>query len=145
MKLYVVAAIAIVNVSCAMFGGQGNTTCSAGMLSDNGYPCWVNRTPDKGIVVSMAEAVDPNKTREMLFNKALVEIAAAEYGVNVSEDSIVKKSTKVNGSNVSQQSQVITLATVNTANGSVKVKAKIEDLWKHPTSRKLYMWVVPVK
>ena len=94
----------------------------------------------------MAEALDPNKTREMLFKKALVEIAAGESGVEVSEDSIVKKSTQIHGNDdVSQQAQVITLATVKTANGSVNVKAKIEDLWKHPTSRKLYMWVVPVK
>jgi len=123
-----------------MGGGAGK--CVAGKIASNGYPCWINQKPAKGIVVSMSEHVDPNKTREVLFKKALLEIAASQTGVSVSEDSIVKKRTNVSGNdNVSQQVKVVTLATVKTANGSVNVKAKVEDEWKHPSSRKLYLWV----
>lgn len=123
-----------------------SSACVAGKIDSNGYPCWVNRKPNQGIVISMSEHVDPNKTRDVLFKKALLEISAAQTGVEVSEDSIVKKQTTITGSdNVSQQAQVVTLATVKTANGSVNVKAKIEDEWKHPSSRKLYLWVLPVQ
>ena len=92
----------------------------------------------------MSQHVDPNKTREALFKKAQLEIAAAQTGVDISEDSIVKKRTTVTGSDdVSQQMKVVTLASVKSANGSAHVKAKIEDEWKHPSSRKLYLWVIP--
>ena len=37
MKLYVVAAIALVNVACASVGGR-DAECKAGVISDNGYP-----------------------------------------------------------------------------------------------------------
>ncbi|HFE38526.1 MAG TPA: hypothetical protein ENK06_08965 [Gammaproteobacteria bacterium] len=93
----------------------------------------------------MSQHVDPNKTREVLFKKALIELAAIS-GVEVSEDSIVKKKTTVTGNdNVSARAQVVSLATVKTAKGSVTVKAKVRDEWTNPTSRKLYLWVVPVK
>ena len=129
---------------CATNAGLGGK-CNPGQIGSNGYPCWINTTPSRGVVVSMSQHVDPNKTRDVLFKKALVEIAAAETGVDVSEDSIVKKETRVTGNdNVSQQVKVVTLATVKTANGGVTVKAKIEDEWKHPSTRKLYLWVVPV-
>ena len=92
----------------------------------------------------MHEHIDPNKTREVLFNKALVELAASIHGVEVSEDTIVKKSTRVEqNDHVTSNAQVISLATVTSANGSVTLKAKIKDEWKNPTSRKLYLWVVP--
>ena len=128
---------------CASMGGSSGS-CIAGKIDDNGVPCWVNQKPKRGIVVSMSEHVDPNKTRETLFKKAQIEIAAGQTGVNISEDSIVKKRTTVTGSdNVSQQVKVVNLASVKSAGGSALVKAKIEDEWKHPSSRKLYLWVVP--
>lgn len=145
MKLIILIFSVLLATGCASLGGTTND-CTAGKINGNGYPCWVNHKPSKGIVVNMSEHLDPNKTREILFKKALLEIAAGQSGVEVSEDSIVKKQTKVTGSdNVSQQAKVVTLATVKTANGSVNVKARVEDEWKHPSSRKLYLWVVPVK
>lgn len=130
---------------CASLGLSGGA-CTAGKIDSNNYPCWVNRTPEKGVVISMSQHIDPNKTREILFKKALLEIAAAQSGLEISEDSIVTKETRVEGNdNVTQRAQVTTLAVINTANGSVTVKAKIEDQWKHPTSHKLYMWVVPTE
>lgn len=143
MKYAPLAFLLLSLSGCASLGlSQG--TCTAGKIDKNNYPCWVNRTPAQGVVVSMSQHIDPNKTREILFKKALLEIAAAQSGLEVSEDSIVTKETRVEGNdNVSQRAQVTTLAVINTANGSVNVKARIEDQWKHPTSQKLYMWVVP--
>jgi len=144
MKFIAILLISLLIISCAIVGGSNNS-CTAGQIDSNSYPCWVNKKPSKGIVVSMSEHVDPNKTRQVLFKKALLEIAAAQTGMVVSEDSIVKKQTRVSGNdNVSQQVKVVTLASVKTANGSVAVKARVEDEWKHPSSRKLYLWVVPV-
>lgn len=143
IKLILFSLFVTLLSSCVSVGGS-NRGCVAGKIDDNGLPCWVNRKPDKGIVVSMSEHVDPNKTREVLFKKAQLEIAAAQNGVNISEDAIVKKRTTVTGSdNVSQQMKVVTLASVKSANESVLVKAEIKDEWKHPSSRKLYLWVVP--
>ena len=137
--------VALFATGCASLGG-GNSPCLAGVIDSNGYPCWVNQKPSKGVVVSMSEHVDPNKTREALFKKAQIEIAAGQAGVQISEDSIVKKQTTVTGNDdVSERIKVVTLASVKTANGSTNVKAKIEDEWKHPSSRKLFLWVVPVK
>lgn len=143
MRFIVVTFVVVLMAGCVSMGGS-NSNCKAGKMDDNGYPCWVNQKPNKGIVVSMPQHVDPNKTREALFKKAQVEIAAGQTGVVISEDSIVKKRTTVTGSDdVSQQVKVVTLASVKSANGSALVKAKIEDEWKHPSSRKLYLWVVP--
>lgn len=128
--------------ACATIGSKD---CQPGLMTDNGYPCWVNKMPDQGVVVSMAEHVDSNKTRDILFKKALIELAASQNGMLISENSIVKKSIRVSGNdNVSQQVQVITLATVKTTNESITVKAKIKAEWKHPSSRKTYLWVVTV-
>lgn len=92
----------------------------------------------------MSEHLDPAKTRDLLFKKALIELAANIQGVDVSENVIVKKQTTVlTGDNVKDQAQVISLATVKTTNGSVGIKARIRGEWKNPTSRKLYLWVVP--
>jgi len=144
MKHVVFILIILLVTGCASLGSSSNR-CIAGKLDENGVPCWVNKKPIAGIVISMSEHVDPNKTREVLFKKALLELAAARTGVEISEDSIVKKETHVNGNdNVSQQVKVVTLATVKTANGSVTVKANVEDEWKHPLSRKLYLWVMPI-
>ena len=145
MKFFILVVIAVLQSACAIVPGYSGSRCDVGVMGDNGFPCWVNRKPAKGIVVSMSEHLDPNKTRDILFKKALLEIAAMTEGVTVSEDSIVKKQTRVSsGDRVSQQAMVVTLATVNTANGSVTVKAKVMDEWKHPMTRKLYLWVVPV-
>jgi len=144
MKLFFLVVFTLFLGGCATTGSSPGD-CAVGKINGNGYPCWINHKPEKGIVVSMSQHIDPNKTREVLFKKALLEIAAGQSGVEISEDSIVKKQTRVTGSdNVSQQAKVVTLATIKTANGSVNVKAKVEDEWKHPTSRKLYLWVVPV-
>jgi len=142
MKYFLLLVATIVISGCAsIFSGGG---CDKGDVDGDGVPCWVYHSPDDGVVVNMSEHIDPNKTREVLFKKALLEIAAAKTGVSVSEDSIVKKQTNVTGSdNVSQQVKVVTLATVKTQNGSVNVKAKIKDEWKHPSSRKLFLWVIP--
>ncbi|MDH3325282.1 MAG: hypothetical protein OEM38_01030 [Gammaproteobacteria bacterium] len=144
MKVIASIFLVVFVSGCASMGG-GSKSCVSGARDGNGYPCWISQRPGLGIVVSMSEHVDPNKTRDVLFKKALLELAAAQTGLEVSEDSIVKKRTTVTGNdNVSQQTKVVTLASVKTANGSVTVKAKIKDEWKHPSSRKLYLWVVPV-
>lgn len=145
MKFFILVVIAVLQSACVIVPGYSGSPCDVGVMDDNGFPCWVNKKPAKGIVVSMSEHLDPGKTRDILFKKALLEIAAMTKGVTVSEDSIVKKQTRVSrNDSVSQQAMVVTLATVNTANGSVTVKAKVMDEWKHPMSRKLYLWVVPV-
>ena len=144
MKFISLFFIFLFIAGCASMGGYNNG-CAAGNIDRNGFPCWVNKKPNRGVVVSMAEHVDPNKTREVLFKKAQLEIAAKRAGVEISEDSIVKKNTKVTGNdNVSQQVKVVTLASVKTAKGSTTVKASVEDEWKHPSSKKVYLWVVPV-
>ncbi len=129
-------------MSCATTSGRH---CAPGEIDVNGAPCWVNTHPAEGVVLSMSEHVDPNKTREVLFRKALLELAAGISGLDVSEDSIVKKTTTVTaGDNVTEKAQVISLATVKTTQGFVTVKAKVQGEWKNPSSRKLYLWVVAV-
>lgn len=143
MKILLAGMLTITLTACASTGGLKSSKCSPNVFDDNGYPCWVNNKPEDGIVLSMAEHVDPNKTREVLFKKALIELAAGKSGVDVSEDAIVKKQTLVTGDdNVKQKAQVVSLATVKTANGSVTVKAKIHDSWKDPQTSKVYMWVI---
>ena len=146
MKFFVSIVLSVCLLSsCASSSGWSRGSCSVGKFDANGQPCWVNNKPTDGVVLSMSQHVDPNKTREVLFKKALIELAAIS-GVEVSEDSIVKKKTTVTGNdNVSARAQVVSLATVKTAKGSVTVKAKVRDEWTNPTSRKLYLWVVPVK
>ncbi len=142
MKIIIYLFVLLLLMNCASISNM-NGSCTAGKTDNNGQPCWVNKKPSKGVVVSMAEHVDPNKTREILFKKAQIEIAASQTGVVVSEDAIVKKRTTVTGSdNVLQQVRVVTLASVKSAKGGSLVKAKIEDEWRHPSSRKLYLWVI---
>lgn len=129
-------------VSCAL---TPISPCEKNTVNANGVPCWVNHKPENGVVLSMHGHVDPSKTRHILFNKALVELAANIQGVDVSEDTIVKKHTKVEQNDyVTSNAQVISLATVTLRNGGVSLKAKVKAEWKNPTSRKLYLWVVPV-
>lgn len=145
MKCSASLLIIFLVTSCATTNGFDSSNCGPNIFDRNGYPCWINKSPNEGIVINMAEHADRNKTREFLFKKALLEIAAAKGGVDISEDAIVKKRTQVTGSdNVRQSAQVVSLATVKTANGSVTVKAKINDYWQDPQTRRAYMWVIPV-
>jgi len=122
------------------------SACSSQPVTDNEYcgdrPCWVVHTPRQGVVVSMSEHVDSAKTREVLFNKALVELAAASEGFNVSQDSLVKKTVISSNGESQQQAQVISLANVNTGGGELRVRAKIRDQWREPGTGKLYLWVI---
>lgn len=146
MRLYITILCSTLLIACASNGGETANNCVAGKFDRNSLPCWVNKKPARGVVLNMPEHVDPSKTHEVLFKKALLELAAAKGGVEISEDSIVKKRVEEQNSIlVEQRSKVITLATVKTVNGSITIKARIEDEWKHPTTRKLYLWVVSVK
>jgi len=116
--------------------------CDVNVIDDNGLPCWVNKTPEKGIVVDMAKHIIPAKTRETLFQKAVVELAATQGGLGVSQDAVVSKVVRVHNDNISGHSSVTSLATVTTANESIVVKAKVKDSWTNLITQKVYMWVV---
>lgn len=135
MRLVLVFSLIVLVSSCGGMQKKQSDLCGD-------RPCWVVNSPKEGIVVSMADHVDPNKTREVLFNKALVELAAESEGFNVSQDSIVKKNVVNRNGNMSETAQVVTLANVNTGGGETRIQAKIKGQWKDPYTRKLYLWVV---
>jgi len=116
--------------------------CDVNVMGVNDKPCWVNKTPETGIVVHMSKHIRPEKTREILFKKAVVELTAMKGGLSVSEDAVVSKVVKVHNDNVSGHSSVTSFAVVSSANESTVVKAKIKDLWLDIATQKMYMWVV---
>lgn len=116
--------------------------CDANVIAANGRPCWVNKTPQKGIVVNMSQHIRPEETRGELFKKAVVELAVTQDGLSVSQDAVVNKVTQVHNDNVRGHSSVTSVAVLTTTNESVVVKAKIKDSWLDVATQKLYMWVV---
>ncbi len=145
MKIHYCLLIFIVISACSTVSKMGTKHCDTAIIDVNGFPCWVNQTPQQGVVMSMSQHIDPSKTREILFKKALLEIAAGKGGLSITEDSIVKKRVEVHGSrHVSQKAEVISLASVKTARGDITVKAKVKDEWTHPNSKKMYLWVISV-
>ena len=111
-------------------------------MGANGRPCWVNITPKTGIVVNMSQHIKPEKTREILFKKAVVELAAMQEGLSVSEDAVVNKVVEVHDGAVSGHSSVVSYTVVRSANESTLVKAKIKDSWLNIATQKMYMWVI---
>ncbi|BCG64025.1 MAG: hypothetical protein methR_P1790 [Methyloprofundus sp.] len=127
--------------SCATTKPQ-QVDCNANVMDKNGRPCWVNKTPPEGVVVQMAKHIKPEKTRALLFNRAVVELAAANGGLDVSQDAVVSKVVSVKNDDVSGHSSVTSFATVTSANESIEVRAKVRDLWNDLITQKIYMWVV---
>ncbi len=127
--------------SCATTKPQP-VACVANVMDANGRPCWVNKTPQEGVVVQMAKHIKPEKTRALLFNRAVVELAATHGGLDVSQDAVVSKVVMVHNDNVSGNSSVTSFATVTSANESIEVKAKVRDAWNDLITQKMYMWVV---
>lgn len=127
--------------SCAVTKTQ-QPDCNANVIDANGKPCWVNKTPEKGIVVNMSQHIRPEETRGELFKKAVVELAVTQDGLSVSQDAVVNKVTQVHNDNVRGHSSVTSITMLTTANESVVVKAKIKDSWLDIATQKLYMWVV---
>jgi hypothetical protein len=135
-RYFILTLLSLLTFGCATTSPQNQTQCQ------DGVPCWVTQHPNEGVVVSMAQHIDPAKTREVLFNKAIVELAARSEGMNVSQDSIISKRVHSVNGNVDERSQVSTLSAVNTGGNEVNVKAKIKAHWKDPMTHKLYLWVI---
>lgn len=127
--------------SCALIETE-EPECDRNVIAKNGKPCWVNKTPQTGIVVNMSQHIKPEKTREILFKKAVVELAALQEGLSISEDAVVNKVVRVKNDAVSGHSSVTSFTVVRSANESTLVKAKIKDSWLDIATQKLYMWVI---
>lgn len=106
-----------------------------------GRPCWVVEPPDRGLVVSSPFYIRRHETRQHLFDQALAELSRVVNGGSVTTNTIVRKDTKVINSSVSSRGQVVTLATVNTPQGAVDIKAKILDEWSDTMGQVMYLWV----
>jgi hypothetical protein len=97
--------------------------------------------PDRGLVVSSPFYIRRHETRQHLFDQALAELSRVVNGGSVTTNTIVRKDTKVINSSVSSRGQVVTLATVNTPQGAVDIKAKILDEWSDTMGQVMYLWV----
>jgi len=128
--------------SCASTVSKKQDACNINVQGIDGQPCWVNITPKQGIVVSMARNIRPEKTRKVLFQKAVVELSAMKGGLGVSQDTVVKKVVQVHNDNMSNKSSVISFAIVTSANEKDYVKAKVKASWVDRRTDKMYMWVV---
>jgi len=137
-----VIVVGILLSSCVSTVPKKQDTCDINVLGVDGRPCWVNIIPKQGIVVNMARNIRPEKTREALFQKAVVELSAMKGGLGVSQDTVVNKVVQVHNSNVSNKSSVISLATVTSANEKDYIKAKVKASWVDRRTDKMYMWVV---
>lgn len=127
--------------SCATIETK-QVDCDINVMGANGKPCWVNKTPETGVVVYMSQHIKPEKTREILFKKAVVELAAQQEGLSISESAVVKKVVEVHNDAVSGHSSVTSFAVVRSANESTLVKARIKDSWLNIATQKMYMWVI---
>ncbi|NOQ15952.1 MAG: hypothetical protein GQ581_02735 [Methyloprofundus sp.] len=139
--LFTVALFGVMS-ACATSGKTQKVSCTANIIESNGRPCWVNIKPERGIVVSMAKHVKPEKTREILFNSALAELSVTQNGVGVAQDAVVKKIVEERNDSYSAQTSMTSLSVITTAKDSVGVKAKVNAVWNDYATQKLYMWVV---
>jgi len=142
-KQSIVAGIFILFLSsCANTVSKKQDVCNINVQGMDGRPCWVNITPKHGIVVNMARNIRPEKTRDALFQKAVVELSAMKGGLGVSQDTVVNKVVRVHNDNMSNKSSVISFAIVTSANEKDYVKAKVKASWVDRRTDKMYMWVV---
>jgi hypothetical protein len=135
-------ALLMLFLSACVMTKPDQVGCKANVMDKNGRPCWVNKTPSEGVVVHMAKHIKPEKTRALLFNRAVVELAAVHGGLDVSQDAVVSKVVSVKNNNISGHSSVTSFATVTSANESIEVRAKVRDVWNDLITQKIYMWVV---
>ncbi len=138
----IVAGIFISLCSCVHTMPKNQDICNVNVLGIDGRPCWVDVVPKQGIVVNMTRNVRPEKTREALFQKAVVELSAMKRGVGISQNTTVNKVVQVYNDHVSKKSSVISLATVTSANEKNYIKAKVKASWIDRRTDKMYLWVV---
>ncbi len=138
----IVAGIFISLCSCVHTMPKNQDICDVNVLGIDERPCWVDVVPKQGIVVNMTRNVRPEKTREALFQKAVVELSAMKRGVGISQNTTVNKVVQVYNDHVSKKSSVISLATVTSANEKNYIKAKVKASWIDRRTDKMYLWVV---
>ncbi len=115
--------------------------CEPALRVEGERPCWVAQPPARGVVVSSLFHLRLAETRQHLFEQALVELARRIYGGEVTMQSVVKKEQTVRQGQVATKEQVDLLATINTANESLRVKATVLDEWSDRHTERLYLWV----
>ncbi|QEP42528.1 hypothetical protein D5085_04890 [Ectothiorhodospiraceae bacterium BW-2] len=136
--------VTVVLLSVLLLGGCSQLNpfgCQAGDFHRSGKPCWVVEPPERGLVVESPFYIRREQTRAHLFEQALVELSRRRYGAEVNTKSIVKKYQQVINNNSFSKGSVVSLATVNTPEGAVEIKAKIIDEWRDQRAEKMYLWV----
>ncbi|NCO82648.1 MAG: hypothetical protein GW882_10905 [Thiomicrospira sp.] len=111
-------------------------------------PDWVDSAfqANQGVILSsQLHIAGRNETRELIFDRALVELSKEQFGTSISLNSVVQKTTSVNNENVQQNFQQVDYSELISANKSAKVKARIKAEWLDVKLQKLYLWVVPVQ
>lgn len=122
------------------------TNFGAKVVKDaNGRPAWTQEgfQPTEGIVRSSSLHIQGReKTRELVFDQSLVELAKAQFGTEISLHSKVTKSTQTYNDQVGVRESHIDYAEITSANQSAKVRAQVKAEWYDAVTQRLYLWVV---
>mgnify|MGYP000176131529 CR=1 FL=1 len=119
--------------------------CTPKLIDLNGRPCWVNTTPEEGVVLNMMEHIQREKTRGILLKKAIIELSMTQDGVGVQHSASVNKVVEVHNDAISGHTSVTSLAVISTAKEAVEIKVRVKAIWRDLMTQKLYMWAIEDK
>jgi len=119
--------------------------CTPNKMDSNRRPCWVNVTPEEGVVLNTVEHIQREKTRAILYNRAIVELSMLQDGVDVTHSARVNKVVEVHNDTISGHTSVTSLAVISKANEPAEIKVKVKAIWRDLTTQKLYMWAIEDK
>lgn len=117
-------------------------------LDANGRPAWTQAgfQPKEGIVRSSPLHIQGReKTRELVLDQSLVELAKAQFGTEISLHSKVTKSTHSYNDQVGVRESHIDYAEITSADDTAKVRAQVKTEWYDAVTQRLYLWVVPLQ
>lgn len=137
------ALVALALSACSTTGGS-TASCQPGQRDANQRPCWVNKTPPRGVRVSGAKnVVRPWDTMTELHNRAIADLKRLSSASVIQRSSVIKETIdKNNAININHSSVVVTDITIDQENSSISTQ--IVDDYQDPSTHKLYLWVVDV-
>ncbi len=141
LMLFIVSLVGLLN-------GCMTNSATKTVTDANGRPAWTQAgfQPNEGIVRSSPLHIQGReKTRELVLDQSLVELAKAQFGTEISLHSKVTKSTQSYNDQVGVRESHIDYAEITSADDTAKVRAQVKAEWYDAVTQRLYLWVVPLQ